>query len=89
MLGMEGRLASILYRMNFVGELFATKHFVEAGHILVNTRAITYPNFVVGVYDLVMIPRHLRYWMRGRLLFRMFTGMVYFTVPRYFVMDYF
>jgi hypothetical protein len=27
--------------------------------------------------------------MRGRLLFRMFTGMVYFTVPRYFVMDYF
>ena len=48
---LERRLDSVIYRMKFVPTVFATRQFVNHGHILVNGKRINIPSYLVKEGD--------------------------------------
>ncbi|MCK5296573.1 MAG: 30S ribosomal protein S4 [Alphaproteobacteria bacterium] len=52
---LECRLDAVVYRMKFVPTVFASRQFVNHGHILVNGKKVTIPSYVVKVGDTVEI----------------------------------
>ncbi len=52
---LECRLDAIVYRMNFVPTVFASRQFVNHGHVLVNGKRVNIPSYMVRVGDVVEV----------------------------------
>ena len=50
---LEGRLASMLYRMRFIQNVFIIKQFIVYGHVIVGRRLQTFPNYNVKLHEIV------------------------------------
>jgi len=50
---LERRLDAVIYRAKFVPTVFASRQFVNHGHVKVNGRRVTVPSYRVKVGDLV------------------------------------
>jgi small subunit ribosomal protein S4 len=52
---LERRLDAIVYRAKFVPTVFASRQFVNHGHVLVNGRRVTIPSYLVKEGDVVQV----------------------------------
>ena len=57
---LESRLDAIVYRAKFVPTPFASRQFVNHGHVLVNGRRVTIPSYRVKVGDVVQVRERSR-----------------------------
>lgn len=48
---LESRLDALVYRMKFVPTVFASRQFINHGHILVNGKRVNIPSYMVKVGD--------------------------------------
>lgn len=52
---LEQRLDMVIFRLNFVPTVFASRQFVNHGHVLVNGRRVTIPSYVVREGDVIEV----------------------------------
>jgi len=52
---LESRLDAIVYRMKFVPTVFASRQFVNHGHVMVNGKRVNIPSYMVKEGDVVEI----------------------------------
>ena len=52
---LEQRLDAVIYRMKFVPTVFASRQFINHGHIRVNGARVTIPSYRVKVGDLIEV----------------------------------
>ena len=52
---LEQRLDAVVYRAKFVPTVFASRQFINHGHIMVNGQRVTIPSFRVRVDDVIEI----------------------------------
>jgi small subunit ribosomal protein S4 len=52
---LERRLDTVVYRMKFVPTVFASRQFVNHGHVTVNGRRVNIPSFLVRDNDVVEV----------------------------------
>lgn len=52
---LESRLDAVVYRMKFVPTVFASRQFVNHGHIEVNGRKVDIPSYIVKVGDVISV----------------------------------
>ncbi|HEY9078822.1 30S ribosomal protein S4 [Magnetovibrio sp.] len=52
---LESRLDAVVYRMKFVPTVFASRQFVNHGHVLVNGKRVNIPSYMVKEGDVVEI----------------------------------
>jgi small subunit ribosomal protein S4 len=57
---LEHRLDAVVYRMKFVPTVFASRQFVNHGHILVNGKKVTIPSYVIQPGDVVEVKAESR-----------------------------
>src|SRR5471030_482832 len=57
---LESRLDAIIYRMKFVPTVFASRQFVNHGHVLVNGKRVNIPSYRVKVGDIVQVRERSR-----------------------------
>lgn len=57
---LEGRVASVLYRMNFVSNVFILRQFITYGHVIVGVRIETFLNCNVGLCEAVRVEDNVR-----------------------------
>ena len=88
LLFLEGRLASVLYRMNFVSNIFTLRQFVTYGHVIVGLRVQTFLNFNVGLCEAVRVQPDCQGLLEVGLFRRLLQGRIYFNTPRYMYVNY-
>lgn len=52
---LERRLDAVVYRMKFVPTVFASRQFVNHGHVMVNGRRVNIPSYQVRVGDVIEV----------------------------------
>jgi len=52
---LESRLDAIVYRMKFVPTVFASRQFVNHGHVLVNGKRVNIPSYQVKAGDVIEV----------------------------------
>jgi len=52
---LESRLDAIIYRMKFVPTVFASRQFVNHGHVLVNGKRVNIPSYLVKAGDKIEV----------------------------------
>ncbi len=52
---LESRLDAIIYRMKFAITVFASRQFVNHGHVSVNGRRVTVPSYMIKVGDKIEV----------------------------------
>ncbi len=52
---LESRLDAVVYRMKFVPTVFASRQFVNHGHILVNGKRVNIPSYLVKPGDVIEV----------------------------------
>jgi len=52
---LESRLDAVVYRMKFVPTVFASRQFVNHGHVLVNGKRVNIPSYLVQPGDVVEV----------------------------------
>lgn len=52
---LESRLDSFVYKANFVKTVFASRQFINHGHILVNGKKVDIPSYMLKVGDVVEV----------------------------------
>ncbi len=52
---LESRLDAIVYRMKFVPTVFASRQFINHGHILVNGKRVNIPSYMVKEGDVIEV----------------------------------
>ena len=52
---LESRLDAVVYRMKFVPTVFASRQFINHGHILVNGKRVDIPSALVSAGDVVAV----------------------------------
>ena len=57
---LEQRLDAVVYRLKFVPTVFASRQFINHGHIRVNGRRVTIPSYRVKVDDVIDIRERSR-----------------------------
>lgn len=57
---LERRLDAVIYRMKFVPTVFASRQFVNHGHIKVNGKRVTIPSYLVKEGDVIEVRERSR-----------------------------
>ncbi len=57
---LERRLDAVVYRMKFVPTVFASRQFVNHGHIFVNAKRVNIPSYLVKDGDVVEVKKESR-----------------------------
>jgi len=57
---LERRLDAVVYRMKFVPTVFASRQFINHGHILVNGKKVNIPSYMVKDGDVIEIKQKSR-----------------------------
>ncbi len=57
---LERRLDAVVYRMKFVPTVFASRQFVNHGHVMVNGRRVTIPSYRVREGDVIQVKEKSR-----------------------------
>ncbi len=81
---LEQRLDAVVYRLKFVPTVFASRQFINHGHVSVNGRRVTIPSYRVQVGDEIEV----RERSRGMGLVLEATDSPERDVPDYFEVDY-
>lgn len=55
LLALESRVASLIYRMTFLGNPFHCLEFVRQGHVFVSGKCVTRPNSPVALHQLLSL----------------------------------
>jgi ribosomal protein S4 len=85
---LEGRLESLLFRINFFHSIYFVKKFIENGNVYVNNRQVTNSNHVLNLSEIVSINKryfkHVYYFLKSRLKRRK----VLLNPPSFIEVDY-
>jgi len=84
---LEGRLVSMLYRTNFIYNMFEAVSYAKKG-VLINNVLINYVNYIFGVGDILTFYPNLRAKFRFNLFKRFKTQSILFNTPRYMFVNY-
>lgn len=57
---LERRLDIIIYRLNFAESIFQARQLINHGHILVNSKVITIPSFLIQKQDLITVSDYIK-----------------------------
>jgi len=57
---LERRLDAVVYRMKFVPTVFASRQFVNHGHVFVNGKSVNIPSYVVKNDDIISVKEKSR-----------------------------
>jgi len=68
---MEGRLLNVIYRSNFVTNIFMVKDLITSGVVRVNKKKITYSNYIVGLGDFLEIIKPWNIIIKKDMLIRL------------------
>lgn len=80
---LESRVATILYRLNWISNILFIKQYLLHGNILINDKLVYSTNNLVGLADLVRpTPAHEPH-LRLFVIERLKLNLVYFGTPRY------
>lgn len=87
---LEGRLTILLYRMNFISNLFLLKTWVNSGSFLVQGIVHTYHNYNVNLWEIIspssgLLKDYIFYDLSRRLN----TNILFFNIPLYLYVDWF
>jgi len=85
---LEGRLTSIVYRVNFLFSMFEIIAFVRNNNVLINNVLVNYVNYVTTVGDFFTFFPASHIKIRANLLKRLKTQTILFNTPRYLFVSY-
>ena len=84
----ESRLASVVYRTNFIFSMFESIDIVKHGKVLVNGCVLSYVNANVKVGDIVSFFRLDKLKLRSNFVKRFRSQGFVFNTPRYLYVNY-
>ncbi len=84
----ECRLVNILYRMQFLLNVFEAKHFVLSRNVIVNNKLKTYLNMHFAYADKIRVKYSVEESIRAKILRRFIKNYIYFNTPRYLLVSY-
>lgn len=85
---LEGRLISVIYRTNFLSNMFEILRFVKEGNVYVNFKPLTKLNEIIRVGDFVTFNKKHKKKIRNYLIKRLNKRAVLFKEPRYLIVSY-
>ena len=88
LLYVEGRIFSVVYRMNVVVNMFMLRNFIIANNVFVNNKLVSYLNYHVKLYQIITFVRPMCFLLRLNLYKRLKQKNFIFLVPRYFIINY-
>jgi len=84
----EGRVFMLVYRSNFVNNIFKLKHIIDRGAFLVNGHLIYYSNFIVKVGEVVQVSLKYKKLFKADLKMRFKCWNVKWYPRRYLFVNY-
>jgi ribosomal protein S4 len=85
---LEGRLETILLRLNFFPSIYFIKRFIASGNVFVNNKLITYPAYFLEYNEIVSIDKRyfklVYYFLKSKLK----SKKVFLNVPSFIEADY-
>lgn len=84
----EGRIISVLYRMQFLLNVFELRFFIRGGNVLVNNKLLTYHNAAITYADIVRLKKWTSHNIRYALIKRLRDMSFFFNIPRYMIISY-
>jgi len=85
---LEGRLVSVVYRTNFLFNMFEIISFVRAGNVYINGILMDYVNIAINIGDFVTFSSHAIFRFKANLFKRLRTKTVLFNMPRFMFVHY-
>lgn len=85
---LECRLVPILYRSNFITNMFEIIHFVKKSNVLINGICINYLNYTVSMGDFITFSRKCFNKFKINFKRRFILGSVLFNTPRFIFVSY-
>lgn len=89
LLALESRVASLIYRMTFLGNPFHCLEFIRQGHVFVSGKCVLRPNYPVALHQLLSFSGLGRRWVFHELAYRLGRRRLLFQVPSYVVVSFF
>jgi small subunit ribosomal protein S4 len=84
----EGRLFMIIFRANFVTNIFSLKTIIDRGLFMVNGKKRSYVNYIVKKGDFVTVRRFYRTMILYDLFLRIRARVIFWRVPNYLMICY-
>jgi ribosomal protein S4 len=84
----ESRIATILYRINWIPNILFIKQFLSHGGVIVNSKTPLSSNFIVQPSSFIRLTSRSLIQVKTNLYYRLVNNMVYFNTPRYIFTNY-
>lgn len=85
----EGRILTLIYRMNWMYSVFQIKTFIQSGYVTVNNKVISLCNFSVNYGDFIKLrSKEIRTLIRSDIIRRLSKGIILFNSPRFLYINY-
>lgn len=86
---LECRAMAIVYRTNFLYNIFEILQFIKEGHILINCKKITYVNSNVKLFSHITCTEYTKKRLRRFLKQRLKNGIALFNTPKFLFISYY
>jgi len=84
----EGRLFMLVYRANFINNIFKLKHIIDKGVFLVNGHIRNYSNFVVKVGEIVQVSFKYKKLLKNDMRLRFRLHNIFWSPRKYIFVNY-
>jgi ribosomal protein S4 len=84
----ESRIATILYRINWIPNILYLKQFLSHAGVMVNFKVPLNSNFIVRSSSFIHLTSQALIQVKTNLYYRLINNMIYFNAPRYAFVNY-
>ena len=84
----EGRLFMLIYRLNFVNNLFMIKTLLDLGLFTINNKVKYHIHAMANVGDLISVKKEYIDILRNDLILRMQNNVIFWIVPRFLMVSF-
>jgi ribosomal protein S4 len=84
----ECRLFMLVYRLNYINNIFMIKSLVDAGMFTINNEIESHSNFTAGIGDVISIVPNYKELIRMDMILRFQYDIVFFRIPIYLITNY-
>lgn len=79
----EGRILHVLYRTNFLTNLFTTMDFIKYGNVLLNNLTVNFINILVNIGTIITLKQQWKKLLYKDLRKRVLIRAILFNTPKY------
>jgi len=84
----EGRLYMLIYRLNFVNNLFMIKTLLDLGLFTINHQVKTHIHAMANVGDLISVKKEYVDILRNDIILRLQYDIIFWVIPRFLMVNY-